>query len=157
MIPVYAQDPLPTETVKSIFLAGPTPRNESVQSWRPHALQALKSMGYDGYVFIPEPADGDWGDTDYEAQIVWEEAALDQAGCILFWLPRNMESLPGLTTNDEWGTWKRSGKVVFGAPHYAEKVRYQRYYANKYQVPGGNSLIETLTAAMEMVRLRCQQ
>jgi 8-oxo-dGTP pyrophosphatase MutT (NUDIX family) len=151
MIPVYALDPLPTKMIRSIFLAGPTPRDKSVKSWRPHALQVLEAMGYDGHVFIPEPAGGDWKSLGYNDQIGWEEDALNQADCILFWVPRDMKTMPALTTNDEWGVWKHSEKVVFGAPDNAEHVNYQRYYADKYRVPGGDSMITTVKAAIEMV------
>jgi hypothetical protein len=107
-------------------------------------------MGYDGHVFIPEPADGNWKE-DYKENVEWEESALNQADCILFWVPREMDTMPALTTNDEWGFWKNSGKVVFGAPDNAVKVNYQRYYADKYHVPGGDSMISTVKAALEMV------
>jgi 8-oxo-dGTP pyrophosphatase MutT (NUDIX family) len=155
MIPVYARQPLPTKVTKSIFLAGPTPRKpkkgeSEVESWRPSALQVLRSLGYDGHVYIPEPADGKWAE-NYDEQVEWEEAALNRADCILFWIPRDLERLPGFTTNDEWGLWKYSGKVVLGAPDTAPKVTYQRYYANKLQVPQATTLLKALEAAVDMV------
>jgi len=156
MIQIYATEPLPylrSETLRSIFLAGPTPRDKTVGSWRPRALQLLAAMGHDGYVFVPEPADGVWKGV-YTAQIEWEEKALNRADCILFWVPRDMETMPALTTNDEWGFWKKSGKVVFGAPPDAVRVRYQRYYANKYRVPGGDTLSAVCRAAVDMVSAR---
>jgi hypothetical protein len=48
---VYAQEEAPNPLVKSIFLVGPTPRNQDVQSWRPAALRALEICGYNGTVF----------------------------------------------------------------------------------------------------------
>jgi hypothetical protein len=45
-----------------------------------------------------------------------------------------------LTTNDEFGTWKKSGKVVFGAPEDAWRVKYQLYYADKYNIPTARTL-----------------
>lgn len=150
MILIYNNEPLPTKMDRSIFLAGPTPRDKSVESWRPHAIQILDAMGYDGHVFIPEPSDGVWK-KDYNNNIDWEDAALNQADCILFWVPREMATMPALTTNDEWGFWKDTGKVVFGAPDNAVHVNYQRYYADKYQVPGGDTLISTVKAAIQKV------
>jgi len=147
MIPIYAREPLPTKMVKSIFLAGPTPRSPEVESWRRDALGILESLGYDGHVFIPEPADGVWA-SDYDGQIEWEEQALNQADLIVFWLPRNLETLPGFTTNDEWGVWKASGKVLFGAPEGAAKVRYQQHYAEKHRVPQHDTLRGLLRAAV---------
>lgn len=39
---------------KSIFLAGPTPREEKVASWRVAAVKKLEELGFDGVVFVPE-------------------------------------------------------------------------------------------------------
>jgi 8-oxo-dGTP pyrophosphatase MutT (NUDIX family) len=150
MILIYAKDPLPTKMVKSIFLAGPTPRGPEVESWRPQAIGYLEALGYDGHVFIPEPANGQWA-KNYDDQVEWEEEALNQADCIMFWLPRTLDTMLALTTNDEWGVWKYSGKVVFGAPPTAEKVRYQDYYAKKYRVPTAESLFDTVKAAVARV------
>lgn len=151
LTPIYAREPLPTKMVRSIFLAGPTPRNAETPSWRPAALKYLEELGYDGHVFIPEPADGKWA-KDYDGQVEWEDSALHQADCILFWIPRDMETMPGLTTNDEWGVWKDTGKIVFGAPDDAAKVAYQRYYANKYHVPNSTTLKATVKSAVDAVR-----
>ena len=147
---VYAQESLPENFSRSIFLAGPTPRSQEVKSWRPEAIKFLEEAGYDDVVFSPEPRDGKWHG-EYTDQIEWEDQALTVATCILFWIPRDLETLPGFTTNDEWGTWKASGKVVFGAPTDAPKVKYQRYYANKLKVPNSNSLEGTIQLALEMI------
>jgi hypothetical protein len=147
---IYAIEPLVWTEEKSIFLAGPTPRDgQSEKSWRPQAIRILESLNYEGYVYVPEPRDGIWK-CKYEEQVEWEEEALTVCDCILFWLPRS-EAFPGFTTNDEWGCWKRSGKVVFGAPDNAMAVRYQWYYAKKYNIPGGNTLELVCKAALEMI------
>lgn len=39
---------------KSIFLAGPTPRGENIESWRKYACQFLEKNGFDGVVYVPE-------------------------------------------------------------------------------------------------------
>lgn len=53
---IYALEDMPDTFTKSIFLAGPTPRNkDEVESWRPDALKILEDKGFDGVVFIPEP------------------------------------------------------------------------------------------------------
>lgn len=56
---VYAQEKYPHELTlsKSIFIAGPTPRDESTKSWRPEAIKYLEDIGYDGTVYIPEARD----------------------------------------------------------------------------------------------------
>ncbi len=146
---VYANQSLPESWTKSIFLAGPTPRSEDTPSWRPEALRILEESGYDGVVFIPESANKEWL-RDYTAQVEWEERCLHLADCILFWIPRDMKTMPALTTNTEWGVWQDSGKVVFGAPPEAEKVTYQRYYAKKLDVSISDTLRDTVKAAMEM-------
>ncbi len=147
---VYAHEPAPDPITASIFLAGPTPRDPSTPSWRPEALRLLAERGFTGVVFVPEPRDGSWA-RDYEGQIAWEEAHLHMADVALFWLPRELARLPGLTTNDEWGTFKHSGKVVFGAPPTAEKVRYQRHYAAQLQVPSADDLAATLDLALAQI------
>lgn len=147
---VYAHEAPPEVVHASIFLAGPTPRDAAVASWRPDALRLLAERGFAGVVFVPEPRDGAWV-RDYEGQIAWEEAHLHMADVVLFWLPRALGSMPGLTTNDEWGAHRHTGKVVFGAPPTAEKVKYQRYYAEQLGVPGSTELAGTVDAALAMI------
>lgn len=144
---VYARDPFPTNGHSSIFLAGPTPRAEDVPSWRPEALRLLQELGYTGTVFTPEPRDGQWA-ANYDTQVDWEDEGLNRADVILFWVPRDMATMPAFTTNDEWGGWKASGKVVFGAPPAAPSVRYQRSYATRYGAPQATTLEGTIQAAL---------
>lgn len=155
---VYAQEPFPGQVTSSIFLAGPTPRSSAVPSWRPLALALLETAGFTGVVFSPEPRGG-WN-KDYIGQVEWESEALNRADCILFWIPRDLTPddsgyprMAGLTTNDEWGTWKTSGKVVLGTPPPTKElhVSYQRYYADKYAVPVFNALDETVQEAVRRV------
>lgn len=144
---VYAHEPAPATLAASIFLAGPTPRDADTPSWRPDALRLLAARGFTGVVFVPEPRDGAWA-RDYEGQVLWEEEHLHMADVVLFWLPRALPRMPGLTTNDEWGTFKHSGKVVFAAPPDAEKVRYQRHYADKLFVPTADDLGAAIDLAL---------
>jgi hypothetical protein len=135
----------------TIFLAGPTVRKGEV-SWRQAALYYLSKEEYDGAVFVPEPAPTSgpirtWND---ETQIQWEEDCLTVAKCIMFWIPRNIKDMPGLTTNVEWGVWQKSGKVVLGYPYDAEKVNYLTHYAKKYGVPIFHTLEDTVRAAIRM-------
>ncbi|MBI2805257.1 MAG: NUDIX hydrolase [Planctomycetes bacterium] len=139
----FAAEPFPHETTCSLFLMGPTARGNpaTMTDWRAEALRLLETHGFKGDVFVPEPRDGVWTD-DYARQIAWEDAALHRADHILVWLPRRMDTLPGLTTNDEWGYWKSRdpARLMLGVPADAENVRYQRYYATGLGIPVFDSL-----------------
>lgn len=139
----------PPETMsRGIFLAGPTPRGDDGRAWRTRALELLEELGYDGAVFVPEPEDGSWR-RDYTGQIMWEERCLHLADVIVFWVPRELETMPAFTTNIEWGMWYDSGKVVLGAPEDAPKMRYLRAYADRFRVPQATTLRDTLALALK--------
>lgn len=145
----YAQEDFPEEISLTIFLMGPTPRTqEGGASWRKGALRILQELGFRGEVFVPEPRDGQWAE-DYTDQVAWEDEALNRSDHILVWLPRGMRSLPGLTTNDEWGFWKGRdpARLLFGTPPDAHKVRYQLYYARKLGIPVYSTLVDLCRAA----------
>jgi len=151
MIVVYAREPFPEKVTKAIFLAGPTPRSKDVASWRPGAIQLLHELGYDGHVFTPEDRNGEFAEGEYENQIEWENEGLHRADAIVFWIPRNMATMPALTTNVEWGLWADTGKSVLGTPRGAEKVRYLQAMAEKFKVPSCDTLEGTLRAAMDRI------
>lgn len=145
---VYALEDFPRFFSKSLFLAGPTPRSKKVKSWRPRALKILEKKGYDGVVFVPESRHGHFEGN----QTVWEDKALNMADCILFWIPRNLKTLPGFTTNHEHGEWFKSGKIVLGAPRDAPKMHYLRFKAQQFSVPQAITLKETIDIALRMIR-----
>jgi hypothetical protein len=136
----------------SIFLAGPTPRDPSVKSWRYEAYDILKnhedSKDWEELeIYSPEPVDTE---TDYyDYQIKWENAYLKQATCILFWIPRELDTLPGFTTNIEFGEWMKSGKIVVGFPKDAPKTKYIHEKCKLYGIPVAHTLKETLELALE--------
>lgn len=150
---VYAGEEMPKQITKSIFLAGPTPRSNNIESWRKEAIELLKLNNYDGTVFIPEPRNGDKY-PDYTDQIEWEQKMLDACDCILFWIPRekneNFEMI-GLTTNIEWGKYQESAKVVVGFPNEAESIRYIQYECNKLGIHVNNTLEDTILNAIGFV------
>lgn len=139
------QDPRP-----SIFLAGPSPRGEQDANWRPEALRILEELGFDGIVYVPLPEDGQWA-PDYDGQVEWEDRCLQRSDVIVFWIPRDLDSLPGFTTNVEFGMWVSSGKIVLGHPPRAPKTRYLDWHAKKHGVPIREDLKSTLRAAIEML------
>ena len=108
---------------KSIFLAGPTPRNNNVISWRTKACEKLNELGFDGVVYVPEYST--WQPKmDYLDQVMWERDALTEATIILFWIPRSLPDMPAFTTNVEFGYWLHTGKVIYGRPEDAIKTKY---------------------------------
>ena len=108
---------------KSIFIAGPTPRDGSVKSWRTTACEKLNELGFDGVVYVPEYST--WKPkTDYVDQAMWEREALTSATVIMFWIPRCLYDMPAFTTNVEFGYWLHSGKVIYGRPDDASKIKY---------------------------------
>lgn len=147
---VYAKEEFPKEVKKMIFLAGPTPREKGVVSWRNKALKILEKLGYDGHVFVPEPRNGIW-QRDYNGQIKWEKAGLSKADCILFWIPRDLEILPGYTTNVEFGMYASSGKIVLGYPKDAPKMKYLQAIGEDYNIPQADTLMDTIRKAVQMV------
>lgn len=130
---IFANDPLPTEVNKTIFLAGPNPRYKDgdpvLRTWRHDVLDELESKGYDGHVFIPTPIGSFYGEivssavSDYDHQIEWEDAAMMRADVILMWVDRT-ETLRGMTTNIEFGKYLDSGRLVYGRPDTADSCRY---------------------------------
>jgi hypothetical protein len=147
---VYARQPFPTSVSKTIFLAGPTPRSSEVPSWRPRAMELLRARGFDGHVFVPEDASGGVRG-DYDDQIEWELTGLGRADAILFWVPRQLETMPAFTTNVEFGLFAPSGRAILAAPSDAAKIRYLREVAARRWVPSLDSLEAAVDAALTQV------
>ena len=133
----------------SIFLAGPTLRDNAKEftPWREEALKIFEEKNFKGRLFIPEPFQG-----SYEKQIIWEEYHLGICSCILFWIPRNMQTLPGLTTNVEFGDWMKSNKVVLGFPKEAEHMSYLEHKAKKYNISMSNTLVDTISLSIALAK-----
>jgi hypothetical protein len=136
----YSDEPVIKES-KGIFLAGPTPRSLDVESWRPEAIKILEELGYDGVVYVPE-REFDDRSFDYDEQFWWEREALHYATAIVFWIPRNMKTMPALTTNGEYGkyTSRNIDKVVYGRPDNAERMKWfdKDFYAETELEPLNN-------------------
>ena len=155
---VYYYDEPPDSYTKSIFLAGPSPRTPDIQSWRPEALKTLEAKGFDGIVFVPEPKPGDNSQYDWSKAPQWEHRMLDMADIVLFWVPRDISTLPngesklpGFTTNVEFGHWVSSGKAVLGHPPRAPHTDYLRFMADKFHVPTMFTLEDTINKSLELI------
>jgi 8-oxo-dGTP pyrophosphatase MutT (NUDIX family) len=153
VIAVYAGEEPPEAYDASIFLAGPTPREAITPSWRPAALSLLEKLVELPpvlAVFIPEPRGGQ-RQGDYEGQIAWEDRYLSIADVIAFWVPREMVSMPALTTNVEFGRYEASGRIVLGFPPEAVHIKYLESFARDNGAPVVNTLQDTLAAALERI------
>jgi len=146
---VYAKEEV-ISSCKSIFLAGPSPRNNIDKSWRKEAIKIFKKNNFDGTIFIPEYRINNQESFDYIDQIEWEEEALNAADIILFWIPRDMTTFPGFTTNIEWGYWtaKKPSKLLLGSPDNTPKMAYLNYYADKLEIPKFNDLNDIIKYAI---------
>lgn len=151
MTEIYSDQLVPDDFVKpAIFLAGPTPRLKNpVPSWRPDALKILRDVGFEGTVFIPEystfkPM------RSYTEQVEWEWAALHSSATVVFWVPRDLETMPAFTTNVEFGYYLGKQRVVYGRPDNSPKNTYLDWLYNKVtgKIPY-NSLQATMEAAVE--------
>lgn len=138
----FSDQPLPSTVTKSIFLAGPSPRSADVYDWRHDALKYLEQIGFDGEVLIPIPMKKFYGESDdpswtYIGQITWEENARELADKIVFWVARDIAgNMPGFTTNVEYGLDLKGGKVVYGRPNEADKIRYlDDLYQKRKMIP----------------------
>lgn len=152
---IMAREHLPNGP--SVFLAGPTPdKSAPVPSWRPEAARALAAQWAGDQpltVLSPESRHGERADR-YETQVDWETAARAAASAILFWIPRDLRTLPGMTTNVEFGLDVASGRAVLGCPPDCpdpERNRYLIYVARRHGVPVCTTLTDTAAAALAVV------
>ena len=121
----------------------------SVHSWRVDACKLIEDIGFDGVVYDPEYSTlkprGDYLD-----QVEWEREALSNASVILFWVPRVLPDMPAFTTNVEFGYWLHTGKVIYGRPDDARKIRYLDWlYKKDTNKDPYNNLDDLLRAAID--------
>jgi hypothetical protein len=155
MTVVYAREPIPACGPK-VFLAGPTPRaGGDLESWRPAAIEELAAQwtGQQLTVLTPESRGGKRAE-HYDDQVGWETDARAAADAILFWIPRDLRTLPGFTTNVEFGLDVATGRAVLGCPPDCpnpERNRYLIYVARRHGVPVCATLRETVAAALAIL------
>lgn len=140
---------------KSIFLAGPTVRDEQTwlpQSWRFDAIKEFEAQGFDGNLFVPEFEFGSKAVT-YSCP-EWEYEALSNVNVIMFWVPRTQD-LIGLTTNCEFGYWmvKRPDDIVYGRPDDAYRIYYLDFLWDKHFLnnPIHKTLKETIKFSISKI------
>jgi hypothetical protein len=133
----------------TIFLCGPTPRTREIASWRPQALELLHELKFAGTILVPERRDWE-ASFDYLAQVEWEFEGLRRADALLFWIPRDVEHLPGFTTNVEFGRFVDSGRLVYGRPEGRPHNRYLDWLYERvtHQRPF-NTLADTVACAID--------
>lgn len=149
---VYAREPF-VGPRPWVFLAGPTPRNADTPTWRDQAKELYPDSV--GTYIIPE--DEDFGSFDVakmDEQVAWEWEGLDLADSILFWVPRNMDTLPGMTTNVEFGMYAASGKCVLGFPEEAEHCGYMERLAHRYGMTVTHTLWRTVMFSIGLAQQR---
>lgn len=152
---VMAREPIPAGP--SVFLAGPT-HPDAAQSWRPAAVDALAARwaGERGQLTILSPESrGGQRARRYRDQVRWESSARNRATVVLFWIPRDLETLPGFTTNVEFGLDVGTEKaVVLGCPMDCpapERNRYLIHIAHLHGVPVRLTLPSTAATAVHLV------
>jgi len=120
-------------------------------SWRTQALELLKD--WDGDVLVPEFEEPTaWDSAKWDEQFYWERDALERATVIAFWIPREMNNMPGLTTNVEFGYWsaRRPQKCLLGYPPEAEHIKYLSELALVSRIP----TFDTLTGLLRTAKYR---
>ncbi len=132
---------------KAIFLAGPSPRKPEHLNWRLDALRILEELKFPGTVFIPLPRNGIV--EDYDQQVDWEQEMMNRSAVILFWIPRDLETLPGFSTNVEFGQKVCQRNIVVGFPPNSPKNKYIGKIANRHGHLVHDTLEKTIRAAID--------
>lgn len=140
-----------------VFLAGPI---KGAPHWQKEAIEWFAEHAPAISVASPRRLDR-LGQFDYAAQVDWETHYRRRAaaqGAILFWLPREAESVPGRayaqTTRFELAEWKvrheRDGvRVAIGIEEGFSGARYirHRFVQDCPEVPLVSSLADVCAAA----------
>ncbi|ALG14750.1 hypothetical protein AOZ06_13005 [Kibdelosporangium phytohabitans] len=151
-----AREPIPG--MRSVFLAGPS---SGAVRWRDDALAEIDRQltGMEFYygelaVLSPESRGGRRA-RHYRDQFEWETRARYRATVVMFWIPRDLSSAPGFTTNVEFGVdvSTRPDTVVAGLPldcPNPERNRYLEHLANIRGAAVKRTLSETVAAALQI-------
>ncbi len=170
----YEDNPLAKD---SIFLAGPTTRKDEAVRWEPgtatqwrrNAVGLLRSKGFEGNVLIPEF--NHRGQYVYKSGLLspvehmdalsfsilrWETWGIDYCSVLMFWMPFDRTTAPGLTTRSEVARainrhmYDEPEHVVLGMPPETRTVGFIRYHAWKSGFTIHPTLEATVDAALEV-------
>lgn len=108
---------------KSLFLAGPIPRDENAISWKKEAIDILEKYGFSGTVLIPEKRVF-VAKSNYMEEVDWDLKALSLCDLIVFWIPRKKPYMLGLTSNVEFGYYINKKNILYGRPDDADEISY---------------------------------
>ncbi|MDN5769222.1 MAG: HIT domain-containing protein [Humibacillus sp.] len=158
---VYARQPLIHDGRPSVFLVGPTPQADRGGSWRPDAIAELTRQGFEGIIYSPEQEPDLTGCTPFREndpdQLEWDHAALAEATVILAHVPRDLTTMPAMTTNIEWGMWWDSGKIVLGSPTDAPGNHYLEWTAARAGVPISRDIKGVARDTLTLLAARLRQ
>lgn len=138
-----------------IFLAGPTPRDKNIPSWRPEALKIFEKLGFEGTIYIPELREKSYYDSETSFnEMKWDQIALENSKVVMFWIPRNNEML-GLSTNIEFGYLINKGNIVYGRPKDAIRCEFLDFlYKEKLGKEYSITLEDTIKEAIKLFKER---
>lgn len=144
-------EPVFNPHIFSVFLAGPSPRNGQGHDWRKELLKLLQNIQIPIQVFIPLPKYSVTPLT-YMGQVDWEDEHLEACDLLVFWVPRDLQDLPGFTTNVEFGEWIRQTKkpMFYGRPNNAPKTRYLDYRYKKWRKASPINSLESLATRISL-------
>lgn len=129
------------ENKKTCFLAGPTPRDKNIPSWRGEAIRMFCDFGYFDVLYVPELRSKSYYDADTGIdEMKWDQEMLEKADIVMFWIPRDDDML-GLSTNIEFGYLLDKGNIVYGRPNTAMRCEFLDFL---YKEKLGKSYCETL-------------
>ena len=84
----------------------------------------------------------------------WEWDRLETSDLILFWVPRDLEILPGFTTNVEFGRYITlcPEKIILGCPDNAVKMDYIKLLYKRFSFKNiENTLENTIKEALKYI------
>jgi hypothetical protein len=156
---IMAREGLP-QGHASVFIGGPNVERGDQEPWRHRAVDLIRARwaevggGQPLAVLSPESREGRRADR-YEDQVDWEIAAREQATVRLYWMWRDMDTMPGMTSNVEIGYDLGRGRaVVLGLPPDCpnpERNRYIRHLAGVHRAPVRPTLETTVDAALDLL------